>query len=399
MEFWFDVACPFAYLAATQVQSLAEEARAPIVWRPILLGGLLREHRGAADPNEAMPAAKRAWVRRDAALQAARLGQPLVFPDAHPQRTLAAMRLLTAAPAAVVPPLALALYRAYWVEGRDVAERAVLAEIGARFGIDVAVLDDPAVKDQLRAATSAAAARGVFGVPTFTVDSERLWGVDRLPFVREALGLPPRAPEIPRLPGGKLVFYHDLASPFSYLASTGVEALAARAGATLEQRPILVGALFTAIGTPLVPLATFSAAKESYYREDLARWAARRGVPFRYASEFPIRTVVANRVAIAEPRATSALYRAAWGEDRPISTAEQVRAVLDAAGFDGAALLARAEDPAIKDQLRRNTEEAVQIGVCGVPSFVVRAAGAGADTAPFWGQDRMDLVEAALGGA
>jgi 2-hydroxychromene-2-carboxylate isomerase len=381
LDFWFDVVCPYAYLASTRVQALADEAGVPVRWRPVLLGGLLREHGANPDPNQATAPARKAVSDRDLARRAAELGVPLRFPANHPRRTVEAMRLVVSAPADVVPALAAALFRAYWVDGEDVSDPAVLERVGARFG----VARTEAARDVLRANTAEAAAAGVFGVPTFRVGDDLQWGVDRLPLVREALGL--REPAWPRPTGGVVRFFHDVASPFSYLASTRIAEVAG--DARVEWTPILVGALFKAVGTPLVPLETFSRAKNAWYRRDLERWAARYQVPFRFPTEFPIRSLAAQRVLVAEPDAAAALYRAAWADDRPISDPAVVREVLDAAGFDGGALLARAEAPEVKDRLRRNTEDAVAAGACGVPSFVV-----GREL--FWGQDRLDQVARAL---
>jgi 2-hydroxychromene-2-carboxylate isomerase len=78
-----------------------------------------------------------------------------------------------------------ALYRAYWIEGRDVADRDVLREVA---GDElVSRLDEPEVKEGLRAASDEALAMGVFGVPTFLVDDQLFWGQDRLAFVEKAL--------------------------------------------------------------------------------------------------------------------------------------------------------------------------------------------------------------------
>ncbi|MEQ1504628.1 MAG: 2-hydroxychromene-2-carboxylate isomerase [Myxococcota bacterium] len=392
IEFVFDVVCPFAYLASTRVGALGVQVR----WSPVLLGGLFRAHGAPSDPNAVMPAAKQRWTRTDLARQAAVLGVPVRFPDAHPRRTVDAMRLLVGAPEGLLPALAARLYRAYWVDGDDVADRAVLRAIGLEFGLDADVIvDDPAVKAALRARTDAAAARGVFGVPSTIVGDEVFWGADRLRFVRRALGLPdapaPGVPAAPSRPPATIEWFHDVASPFSYLASTRVAKLAADTGATLIRRPILLGALFRDVGTPEVPLFTFSTAKQAYVHADLRRWAAWWDVPIRWPSTFPIRSLIAQRVAVAEPAATDALYRAAWVDDRDVSTADGVRAVLDGAGFDGAALVARTSDPAIKDRLRADTERGRDLGVVGVPTFVV-------DGALFWGQDRLDHVDLAARG-
>src|SRR5262249_17552164 len=89
------------------------------------------------------------------------------------------------------PPLAHALYRAYWADDRDLADRAVLAELADAAGLDgaalVAATAEPSIKQELAALTDGAMHAGVFGVPTFAVGGELYWGQDRLDFVAEAL--------------------------------------------------------------------------------------------------------------------------------------------------------------------------------------------------------------------
>ena len=163
--------------------------------------------------------------------------------------------------------------------------------------------------------------------------------------------------------------------------------VAAQTGRELVWMPILLGALFRTIGTADVPMFTMPPAKQAWVMRDLQEWAALWGVPFRFPSAFPIRSVLPLRVAIQEPGATLPIYRAAWGEDRDIASPESLAAILDEAGFDGAALIAGASAPAVKDALRRNTTYAVESGVCGVPTWM-------ADGELYWGQDRLPLVEA-----
>lgn len=391
MRFFYDVVCPFAYLASTRIAALADEAGVDVEWRPVLLGGLLRAHGAPTVPMDAMPAAKARLTVLDARRQADLWGVPLRFPDAHPRRTVDAMRLLVAVDDARRPALSSALYRAYWVEGLDVADRAVLRAIAAPFGLDPdRVCADPAVREALFANTAEAVERGVFGVPTVEIDGELHWGADRLSFVRERLGLPLPAPPSGGS-GGQVTFFHDFSSPFSYLAAARVEEVAARVGATVEWVPFLLGALFREIGTPMVPLASFSEARRRWQVADLRRHAQRHGIPFRFATTFPLRTVTALRAALVEPAITPVVYRAAWAEDRDIGDDDVLRGVLDDAGFDGASLLDRAGSPEVKLALRAHTERALRAGACGAPTFVV-------GDQVFWGQDRLDMVAEALRG-
>jgi 2-hydroxychromene-2-carboxylate isomerase len=383
LRFWFDVVCPYAAVASRQVEALAEAAGTTVDWRPILLGGVLKAHGTNPFPMAVMPEEKRAHTLRDISKTAAFHGMPLAVPAEHPRRTVEVMRLLAALSAAQVPAAARALFDAYWVYGLDVSEDAVLAQVLAPLGLDP-TLRAPEV---LRANTAEAVAAGVFGVPTFQVAERLHWGVDRLAFVRDDLGLP-RSPPLPpaTVPGRPVEVFYDFASPFAYLGVARVAAIAAAARSPVTYTPILLGALFRELGTPDVPLHTFSAARQAWMRRDLRDHAERYGVPFHFATTFPLRTVLALRVAIREPAAREPLFRAAWVEDRDLGRPEVVAEVLREAGLDPA--LITAADGA-REALRANTERARAMGLHGVPTFVV-------DGERFWGQDRLDQVELAL---
>jgi len=393
LRFTYDVVCPFAYLASTRIERIAEEAGRSVTWDPILLGGVLRALRRPDVPLEAMPPAKARLKALDIVRQASMLDEPLVVPPSHPRRTVAAMRCLLAAAPESVPELTRALYRAYWIDGVDVADLEVLAGITAPFGLDAAAVQrDEGVRQRLFDVTAAAVDRGVFGVPTIEVDGELFYGADRLHLVREKLGLPRRDPAPPEPPpGGTIEFFHDFASPFSYLAATQVEGFAARHGAEVRWMPFVLGGLFKSIGTPIVPLHAMAPSAQRYYGKDMLDWARWWGVELRFPSNFPLRTIAPLRAALVEPSATLPIYRAAWVDDRDIGDPEVLSSVLDDAGFDGAAVLARTQDPAIKQQLLANSARAESVGLCGVPTFKI-------GDQLFWGQDRFDMVSRALTG-
>ncbi|MBX7195523.1 MAG: 2-hydroxychromene-2-carboxylate isomerase [Sandaracinaceae bacterium] len=185
----------------------------------------------------------------------------------------------------------------------------------------------------------------------------------------------------------------DYSSPFAYLGSTQIERVAAAHGARAIFRPFLLGALFKAIGTPLVPLESFPPAKERYYRLELERWARHWGVPFRFSTRFPLRTVDALRLTLLAPEEARsplvhAIMRATWAEDRDPADPSVLRDACEVAHVDPA-LLDRLADG--KHLLFEATDRARSIGVPGAPTFVV-------GTELFWGQDRLTLVEDALRG-
>ena len=189
-------------------------------------------------------------------------------------------------------------------------------------------------------------------------------------------------------------FYFDVGSPTAYLAWTQLPALCAQAGASLVYKPMLLGAVFQATGNAS-PAAV--PAKGRYMNDDMARFAKRYGVAFGHNPHFPINTLTLMRgafgVQLRSPERfdayLKAVFEAMWVAPRNLNDPAEVMAVLGAAGFDPAAMQALVADPAVKDGLRKNTEEAVARGVFGAPTMFV------GDTL-FFGQDRLDFVREAL---
>lgn len=193
-------------------------------------------------------------------------------------------------------------------------------------------------------------------------------------------------------------FFHDFASPFSYFAATQIEAFCEPYDVDLVWHPMLLGGVFKSIGAPIVPLEKFTPAKLRHANLDMARHATLYDVPFAFPTRFPMRTIAALRMVLAQERAdatavpalTRRIYRAYWGEDRDINEPEVLTAMADEVGLDGEGLLTQTKDPEIKQRLFDNTDAAVQAGVFGAPSFVVD------DEHLFWGQDRLSLLAALI---
>lgn len=190
---YFDVASPFAYLGLTQLPALAKATGVTPELRPILLGGLFRSIGQADVPMFAMPPPKGRYIGLEMSRWARWWGVEFNQPTKFPQRTVAAQRLCALAfkrPEAL--PLAIALGRAMWVEGRDLEEPDVLRGVLADVGLPrewVEQTQEESTKLRLVALTRQAELAGVFGVPTFVVDGEYLfWGQDRLELVMRALG-------------------------------------------------------------------------------------------------------------------------------------------------------------------------------------------------------------------
>lgn len=189
-------------------------------------------------------------------------------------------------------------------------------------------------------------------------------------------------------------FWFDVGSPAAYLAWTQLPALAQATGATIDYKPMLLGGVFQATGNKS-PMEL--PAKGRYVLADLERFAERYRVPFRHNPFFPINTLALMRGAVAmqlheENRFlpyVDAVFRAIWVEGRDMNDAAAVGAVLQGAGFDAAGLLARTQQPEVKDRLKAITQEAVARGVFGAPTFFVAGR-------MYWGQDRLDFVKEAL---
>lgn len=190
-EFYYDFGSPTTYLAATQIDRIAEETGAEAIWTPALLGGVFKAT-GNASP--VMVAAKGAWMATDLDRTAKKFGVPLAFNPHFPVNTLALMRAATGyrdTPhyRAVVS----AGFNALWVDHKNINEEAGLREVAAEAGVDgddmIARIADPAVKDRLRSETERAVARGVFGLPAFFVGDTLIFGQDRLDWLREELAV------------------------------------------------------------------------------------------------------------------------------------------------------------------------------------------------------------------
>lgn len=192
LEFFFDLGSPATYLAWTQLSTLCQTTGATLVYRPMLLGGVFQAT-GNASPA-AVPAKGR-YMLADLQRYARRYGMPFVFNRHFPINTLGLMRgamgYLTKHPEAF-PHYLDAMFRALWVENRNLADPAIVAEVLQQAGLDPeqfeALLRDDQIKAALKANTDEAVQRGVFGAPSFFVNGALFFGQDRLEFIREALG-------------------------------------------------------------------------------------------------------------------------------------------------------------------------------------------------------------------
>ena len=190
-------------------------------------------------------------------------------------------------------------------------------------------------------------------------------------------------------------FWFDFSCPYAYLASTQVEALAARTGAKLEPKPAVLGGIFKARNVPQRLFETLNAPKTAHNSNDLRRYATHFNTPLNFPEEHPLRTITALRslLVIGEPFMPLAhkFYEAYWVKNLDIGSDEVVAQILDEAGHDGATIVAKTKEQSVKDELFARTDEAIDKGLFGVPTFFV-------DGVMYWGQDRMHQVEEAITG-
>lgn len=181
IEFFFDIASPYSYLASTQVDALAASTGVPVRWRPFLLGGVFK---ATANQPPAATRARAPWLLRDLQLWAEEYQVPFTFPAFFPVNSLVPMRALCALPESEIAPTAKGLFKAHWADSRDPSDLAVLTELVGE-SLIASAASQPA-KDLLRANSEEAVARGAFGAPTFFVGVDMFFGNDRLHFVEAA---------------------------------------------------------------------------------------------------------------------------------------------------------------------------------------------------------------------
>ena len=189
-------------------------------------------------------------------------------------------------------------------------------------------------------------------------------------------------------------FYFDFSSPYGYLAANRINALAAHHRRRVNWRPILLGPMFKAAGTaPLlaVPL------KGPYSSRDIPRTARFLRIPYKHPDPFPIGTQNAARAfywlndrdPLKAQQFAMACYSTYFAQGIDISAPEKIANIAAILGEDHAQVVAAVADPAIKERLKNEVDAALVKGVFGSPYIIV-------DGEPFWGNDRLDQVDAWL---
>ena len=187
IQFYFDFASPYGYMAATKISALAAKHGRAVEWKPILLGVVFKVTGAVPLPSAPL---KGEYSRRDMERSARLFKVPFKWPSKFPIAGQSPSRViysLEGQGAARQEEVTLALYRAYMVDDRDISSPEIAAEVAASAGMDrQKVLDaiaDPVMKEKLKTETEAAIQLGVFGSPYVIVDGEPFWGFDRLEHV------------------------------------------------------------------------------------------------------------------------------------------------------------------------------------------------------------------------
>lgn len=194
----------------------------------------------------------------------------------------------------------------------------------------------------------------------------------------------------------RVEFYYDLVSPYSYLAYGRVKRVCEENGTELVLRPMLLGAVHKAVGLQ-APIEIQN--KGRYQLQDIHRWAGYYGLPMKFPEPFPFRTLKTMRAALAGvgdleafTREAFALYWEEGGAPKGFEEADEdgpVREVARRIGRDPEEVLESATTGEAKEALKSATDEAVERGVFGAPTFFV-------GDEMFWGNDRLHFVEVAL---
>jgi 2-hydroxychromene-2-carboxylate isomerase len=185
VEFLFDYVSPFSYLADSQVASLRKRTGAEVIYKPAILGAIFKATNNTPPPSIS---AKLKYYAVDAMRWARHYGVPMQPNPFFPMNTLRALRgAIVAQSEGRFAAYHEAVFRAMWVEGRNLSDAAVMGTIFEQVGLDSGAVKRDDIREKLKAITDEAIARGAFGVPTFFVGDAMFWGNDRLQFVEETL--------------------------------------------------------------------------------------------------------------------------------------------------------------------------------------------------------------------
>ena len=194
-------------------------------------------------------------------------------------------------------------------------------------------------------------------------------------------------------PAKTVEFIFDFGSPNAYLAWKALPAMLESSGAQLALTPALLGGIFKATGNQ-APMTAFGGVKGKldYERLEMQRFIVRHGLSaFRFNPHFPVNTLLLMRGLVAaqamgeRDRYVAAGLKAMWEDGEKMDDPDVFVRVMTTAGLDGDLLLQRTQDPEVKGVLAGNTQQAVDRGVFGIPTFFV-------GDEMFFGKDRLQQV-------
>ena len=192
-----------------------------------------------------------------------------------------------------------------------------------------------------------------------------------------------------------LTYYMTSVSPWTYFGGRLLPAMAEGAGVAINIRPVNLGEVFAVTGG--LPLGQRSQARQDYRMFEMKRWRDYHGLPMNVEPKFfPANPSLADRTIIAAKQTgidpiplSNAIMACTWEKDLNISEAETLVAACGDLGLDGAALVAAADGDAANKEYASNTQSAIEDGMFGAPWYIYKGE-------PFWGQDRLNLLQAAL---
>lgn len=183
-------------------------------------------------------------------------------------------------------------------------------------------------------------------------------------------------------------FWYEFSSPYSYLSVMRIEALAQTHNIAIHWRPFLLAPVFMALGWNDSPFNIYPP-KGRYMWKDIARQAEKHALPFTLPSRYPREAKLAAQVALngsEEPWIagfSKAVMQANFVHNQDIAQPEVIRDILTALALPAEKILAEAQDSATEQKMQQQIQQALEYGIFGAPSFIVRGD-------LFWGNDRLD---------
>jgi 2-hydroxychromene-2-carboxylate isomerase len=189
-----------------------------------------------------------------------------------------------------------------------------------------------------------------------------------------------------------ILYFHSLSSPWAFLGAQNLYAIARRHGAEIIPKPI-----FVQEENGGIPLRSRPTARQDYHALELDRWRKHLDLPLKlkpkYYPTVPLEAcymvIAARQSGVDALELSYQLLKALWADERDTKDPEVRRAIADAIGLDGEALLAKAATPEVAAEWEANKAEALALGIFGTPTYVL-------DGVIYWGQDRLDFLDRAL---